>query len=115
MNPDTFETRQQTRTEAIVKAVNDKTGLKLIYKSCVGSLRIVAKDPKGKDHVIVADGPINGKLTIRSVLKRRGRCEMNWLCNGQASKGSIELHFWGDEEFRISDPAPLYPEQVKPQ
>ena len=102
----TYEERQEARGRAIIDAVNERAKLKLEYLKRLEGLVFHAKDKKGKDYIIVAYGPWPvDRLIVRSVLKRRGRCRMRYLTNGQASTGSIQVKFWNEGDMVVDDPA----------
>ncbi len=100
----TYEEQQDARCRAILDAVNEKTGLGLEYQGPFDGINVHAKSKRRKDYMIIAYGPWPQGLVVKSVLRRRGRSTMYYLCNGQASTGSIEVHFWNEGDFFVPDP-----------
>jgi hypothetical protein len=77
--------QQNARRQAIIEAINNKTGLNMVFDEAVKDLVMKAKDDQGPC-LIVAHGPFNGLLSIRSLLTRAG-------------------NYWWDD-FTIPDPIP---------
>jgi hypothetical protein len=87
-----------TVAKGIVRSVSEEIGRALSFSYVTHGGAVICTDAKGFRYAIICySGP---DYVVKGVVRerRKGRA-FNWLCNGQAGSGAIQIARW-DESHR---------------